>query len=210
MDNIDFRKVKNGICAEVFSALLMYPLNTIKTNAQIGTKIPLSIGNLFKGVHYCIINEIINGIFFYSIYHYLEKRPQSVRSACGSMVAMCASHPVYMRRKLAQVGKETKNILHNYRGLSNSLMTVIPTVALNFTLKEHLTEHLGIFSGYGSTILSLALTYPFDTIATCVVTKTPFRLKDAFKFNGFGHRLIERALTVGTKLTLLDYLDKTI
>jgi hypothetical protein len=208
MNEKHIKKVTNGLSAELICALLMYPISTLKTNAQIGRKVPLSMGNLFRGVQYCIVNEIINGILFYSIYNYLENKPQSVRSACGSLVAISGSYPFYLRRKLSQVRKTTKCITNNYRGFINSLITVIPTVALNFTLKEHLDEKLGMFAGYGSTILSVALTYPLDTIATCVMTKTPIRIKDALKFNGFGHKILERGLTVGTKLGLLDYFNK--
>jgi hypothetical protein len=205
-----FKKIINGSSAEIISAVVSYPINTLKTNAQIGIKITYRTPSLlFKGVKYSILNEIINGIVFYSVFDTLNKKGPFIQGACSTIGAMCFSHPVYLRRKLAQVGKSTL-ISNNYDGFGIALLNCVPTVALNFTLKEQIANrlNLGIMSGYLSTALAMVLTHPLDTYTTCMIIKTPVSIIDTLKFKGFGHRFFEKGLTIGTKMMLLDYFNK--
>ena len=206
------KKIINGGAAEVISAVVSYPINTLKTNAQIGKRISFrNPGILFKGVQYSIFNEIINGIVFYSVFDYLENKGPFIQGACSSIAAMSCSHPVYLRRKLSQIGKKPViPFKNNYDGFGSALLNCVPTVALNFTLKEQIANrlNLGIMSGYLSTALSMAITHPLDTYTTCMITKNPIKIMDTLKFNGFKHRFFEKGLTVGTKLMLLDYFNK--
>lgn len=206
-NKVVIKKVVNGIGAEVISSTLTYPINTIRTYAQLGKKINITPSVLFKGMHYSIINEIINGILFYATFHYLEKYGPIIQSSVGSLVAMTGSHPVYQRRKLAQIGKAVK-ITNNYSGFGNALVNNIPSVALNFALKEQFKPRLGIYAGYLSTCLSMAITHPLDTITAHVLTKTPFKLSDSLKFHGFKQRFVEKGLTIGSKMMLLDYFNE--
>jgi len=205
-----FKKIINGSSAEIISAIISYPINTLKTNAQIGNKLTWRKPSLlFKGVKYCVLNEIINGIVFYSVFDSLDKKGPFIQGACSTIAAMTFSHPVYLRRKLAQVGKST-SISHNYDGFSSALLNCVPTVALNFTLKEQIANrlNLGIMSGYLSTALSMIITHPLDTYTTCMIIKAPVRIIDTLKFKGFAHRFLEKGLTIGTKMMLLDYFNK--
>ena len=207
-----FKKVINGMGSEIISAAISYPINTLKVNAQIGRKVSFrNPGILFKGLQYSVVNEIINGIVFYSVFDYLENKGPFIQGACSSIAAMTCSHPVYLRRKLAQIGKNTViPFKNNYNGFGSALLNCVPTVALNFTLKEQIANrlNLGIMSGYLSTALSRAITHPLDTYTTCMITKTPIKIMDALKFKGFKHRFFEKGLTVGTKMMLLDYFNK--
>ena len=206
-DRVVFKKVVNGIGAEVISATITYPINTIRTYAQLGKKVHITPAVLFKGIQYSILNEIINGILFYSAFHFLEKYGPVVQSSIGSLAAMSGSHPVYLRRKLSQIGKKV-NVTNNYNGFGNALMNNIPSVALNFALKEAFRPKMGMAAGYVSTCLSMAITHPLDTITAHVMTKTPLRLSDCLKFHGFKHRFVEKGLTVGSKMMLLDYFNE--
>ena len=202
---INQKKVINGTIAEITSTAISYPINTIKTNAQIHNPVPK---NLFKGFHYSFFNEIVNGLVFYSTVEKLkDKVPNTfIRNACGSIAAMACSHPLYIRRKLAQVNKPI-NISNNYAGFGVCVLNGVPGTAINLGLKEVISKRtrLGVFSGFLSTSITTILTHPLDILTTCVLTRTP--VKGVFKFNGIGQRLIEKNLTLGTKLMLLDYLN---
>ena len=204
------KKIINGGSAEIISAIISYPINTLKTNAQVGTKLTWRTPSLlFRGVKFSVLNEIINGIVFYSIFDSLHKKGPFIQGACSTIAAMSCSHPVYLRRKLAQVGKSTL-IANNYDGFGSALLNCVPTVALNFTLKEQIANrlNLGIMSGYLSTALAMIITHPLDTYTTCMIIKAPIHIIDSLKFKGFGHRFLEKGLTIGTKMMLLDYFNK--
>jgi hypothetical protein len=68
----DSSKVFNGIVSELIAATLSYPLNTIKTNSQIGKKIIIgkNLTPLFRGIHWCLLTEIINSV---SLQAYIRK-----------------------------------------------------------------------------------------------------------------------------------------
>ena len=209
-NNNIFKKIINGSSAEIISAIISYPINTLKINAQIGHKLTLRKPLLlFKGLKYCILNELINGIVFYSVFDNLHNKGPFIQGACSTIAAMTFSHPVYLRRKLAQVGKSTR-ISNNYHGFGNGLLNCVPTVALNFTLKEQIANrlNLGLMSGYLSTTIAMILTHPLDTYTTSMIIKSPISIIDTLKFKGFGHRFFEKGLTIGTKLMLLDYFNK--
>jgi len=202
---INQKKVINENIEEITSKAISYPINTIKTNTQIHNPVPK---NLFKGFHYSFFNEVINGLVFYSTVEKLkDKVPNTfIRNTCGSIAAMACSHPLYIRRKLAQVNKPI-NISNNYAGFGVCVLNGVPGTAINLGLKEVISKRLklGIFSGFLSTTITTIITHPLDILTTCVLTRTP--VKGVFKFNGFGQRLIEKNLTLGTKLMLLDYLN---
>jgi len=223
---IQIQKVFNGIIAEITSAFVSYPLNTIKTNSQIGNRVTFNVRNslsikkiqpLFSGFKYSFVNELINGIVFYSIYEKMKEKSDNpiVRSSVGSFGAMLCSHPLYLRRKLAQVDKSPHiglGLKNNYKGIGICMVNGIPTSAINFGLKEIIAERLnmGIFSGFLSTSITMILTHPLDTLATCILTKSKINYMTLFKFNGFSQRFLEKNLTLGTKLMLLDFLNEKI
>jgi hypothetical protein len=232
------KKIINGTISEITSAFLSYPINTIKTNSQIGRNISFNFNNnnkingnlvlknnnliqnikpLFKGAHYSFFNEVINGIVFYSIYEKMKEKTDNhfIQASCGSIGAMLCSHPLYLRRKLSQVGKSAKiglKINDNYKGIGMCMLNGIPTSAINFGLKEKIAEklNLGIFSGFLSTSITMILTHPLDTITTCIMTKNKIPYGTLLKFNAFSQRFLEKNLTLGTKLMLLDFLNEKI
>jgi len=230
MDENKIKKVINGTIAEITAAFLSYPINTIKTNSQIGRSVSFSfpknksrnnliqsIRPLFKGSHYSFFNEVINGIMFYSIYEKMNEHTDNpfIRGSCGSIGAMLCSHPLYLRRKLAQVGKSARigyKLVDNYKGIGMCMLNGIPASALNFGLKEKIAErlNLGIFSGFLSTSITMILTHPLDTITTCIMTRNKIPYGSLLKFNGFSQRFFEKNLTLGTKLMLLDFLNERI
>ena len=142
------KKVINGTIAEITSATISYPINTIKTNTQIQNPVPK---NLFKGYHFSFFNEVINGLVFYSTVEHLKDKVHNnfIRNACGSLAAMACSHPLYIRRKLAQVNKPL-NITNNYAGFGVCVLNGLPSTAINLGLKEVISKRskLGIFSGF--------------------------------------------------------------
>jgi hypothetical protein len=198
------KKVLNGTIAEISAATISYPLNTIKTNVQILNPVPK---NLFTGFKFCIANELINGLVFYTIFEALKDKTENtfLKATCGSVGAMALSHPFYLRRKLAQTSQSLK-ITNNYKGFGICVVNSVPGAAFNFHLKETISKRtsLGIFSGFLSTTITTLITHPLDTFALCILTRSPFK----FNFNGLRQRLIEKNLTLGTKLMILDYLNK--
>jgi hypothetical protein len=89
-------------------------------------------------------------------------------------------------------------------GIINS----VPGHATNFTLreffKEKLPDQLKPIGGLLSTALSLVITHPLDTLSTRVITRTPLKGKNLLNYNGFGERFLEKNITIGSKMVLLD------
>jgi hypothetical protein len=213
-NDFDAKKVLNGIISELVSATLTYPLNTLKINSQIGKKIIFG-KNLINGIHWCLITEAINAVFFYSIFNGFTKLQTInplLRSSMGSTIAILNSYPWNVRRKLSQVGKQI-NIKNNYNGLEIALVNGVPGVAINFTMREHLKEklpnELKPLSGIISTMISIIATHPLDTLSTCVATRTPIKLVDCMKYSGFKERFIEKNITIGTKMIILELLTNS-
>ena len=71
-DEFNSKQVLNGIISELVSATITYPLNTIKTNNQIGRKVLIG-KNLISGIKWCLLTESINAIVFYSIFVGINK-----------------------------------------------------------------------------------------------------------------------------------------
>jgi hypothetical protein len=124
------KRIRNGICAELLSAAITYPLNTIKTNAQVNRTLPRC--NLYKGFYWCILSEFINSFIFYTVFEKYKDQPPLVRSSIGSVLGITASYPFNTRRKLTQIGKSI-NINNNYKGLNVALFNGVPGVTINFT-----------------------------------------------------------------------------
>ena len=204
-------RVFNGISAELISAVLTYPLNTIKTNSQIGNIIKPGFKNLTRGIHWCLLTELANAVIFYTIFENTKntKGPLAA-SIMGSTVAICTSYPLNVRRKLAQVGKSIV-LKNNYSGLHVALFNGVPGVTINYTVREKLLKKcedskLKPLCGVLSSAISIVATHPLDTISTCIATRSPF--KWCYIFNGFKHRFIEKNLTIGSKMLLLGHLNK--
>ena len=204
-------QVFNGISAELISAVLTYPLNTIKTNSQIGNIIKPSFKNLTRGIHWCLLTELANAVIFYTIFENTKntKGPLAA-SIIGSTAAICTSYPLNVRRKLAQVGKSIV-LKNNYSGIHIALFNGVPGVTINYTIREKLLKkcedpRLKPLCGLLSGAISIVATHPLDTISTCIATRSPF--KWCYIFNGFKHRFIEKNLTIGSKMLLLGHLNK--
>jgi hypothetical protein len=129
-------QVFNGIKAELISAVLTYPLNTLKTNYQVGKIVRPGFKNLTKGLHWCLLTELANALVFYSVFENIkESKGPLIASVIGSGAAICTSYPLNVRRKLAQVGKSMV-IKNNYFGLHIALFNGVPGVTINYTLRE--------------------------------------------------------------------------
>jgi hypothetical protein len=203
-------EVINGMSAEILAAIITYPLNTIKTNSQIGQIIKPSFRNLSKGFHWCLLTELVNSLIFYSIFeHNKKKKGPLIASTLGSSTAIITTYPLNTRRKLAQVGKST-NITNNYKGVRIGLFNGVPGNVINFTLREKFMEksskELKPFCGLLSTAISIVATHPLDTLSTCIATRSPFNFKNIF--NGFTQRFVEKNLTIGSKMLILNYFNK--
>jgi hypothetical protein len=206
------KEVFNGVSAELLAAIIMYPLNTLKTNSQIGkTIIKPNIKNLSRGIGWCIITELINAVVFYSIFENIKQKKGALfGSILGSSAAISLSYPLNVRRKLLQVGKPIQ-IKNNYKGFFVGLFNGVPGTSINFTLRENFIEKcenkkLKPLCGLISTAISVVVTHPLDTISTCIATRSPFKMN--YILNGFKERFFEKNLTIGTKMLVLGYLNK--
>jgi len=211
-DEFNSKQVLNGIISELISATLTYPLNTLKINTQVGRNVIIG-KNLISGIKWCLLTEAISAVFFYSIFSGITKLQSInplIRSSVGSTIAILNSYPYNVRRKLEQVGKKI-TVTNNYKGLPIALVNGVPGVAINFTVREHLKEKLPNdlkpLSGILSTMISIIATHPLDTLSTCVATRTPIRLIDCMKYSGFKERFIEKNITIGTKMVILELLS---
>ena len=172
-------KVLHGVIAEVISTTLSYPLNTLKTNSQVLKTIKPTLSNLTRGFKYSLATEVVNSLIFYSLFEKLPFANPFIRSSLGSTLAIAATYPLNVKRKLAQVGKciKVKNL---YSGLQMGILNGVPGISINFTVRELLKTYsppiLKPFSGLLSTSLSIALTHPLDTISTHIATRTPLKI----------------------------------
>jgi len=191
-------KVQNGIIAELSSSILTYPLNTIKTNRQVN-RIPVS---LFKGIQYCILGEFINAFFFYNIYNKLkQKNNPLLSSGIASISGIALSYPFFLNKKLAQINKPTQL---SYKGVVACAFNMIPNVCINFALREKI--NIGIASGFLTTSITAVVTNPLDILSTKIMTRTPIKFDKNILFTGLYQRILEKNLTTGSKMVLLDYL----
>lgn len=209
MDKIN-KKILAGTSAEIISATLTYPLNTLKTNAQVGIILKGGV-SLFRGYKYCFVNELINGILFHTTYNTFSYLHPIVRAGLGAGICTFGSYPFYVRRKLAQVGKKMNQpykMSSNYKGIKLSLLNTIPTSALNYTLKGYIHNNtsLGVFSGLLSTTVAIILSHPLDTLTTNIVTGNKIKFIECLMYKGFSQRFFERNLTISIKMFLIDYL----
>ena len=198
-----FKKIIKGTAAEIISAVASYPLSTLKANKQTGIVFK---GGLYRGIKWCVLNELINGLFFYSTYHFTNGNVL-LKTGCATIVSKSISHPVFLRRKLIQVGlSATIKGTGNYKGFGMSLINAVPVNIVNFGLKDRITEtvpdNFKAFSGLLSTFLAIIITHPLDTLNTSVMCKTPM----VGLFSGFKERVFERTVTIGSKMVLLDVL----
>jgi hypothetical protein len=210
----NIKKVIHGISAEIISGSITFPLNTLKTNLQIGNKICHKSINLFRGYKWFFISESVNALIFYSLfegYNYLKKLNPLARGIMSSSLSICCSYPFNMRRKISQIGKKniiTNTIHDNYKGVYVSLFNSVPGVTINYSTREILSrnvpDNLKIFISLFSTALSIALTHPLDTLSTCITTRTPINIYQIITYKGFNERFLEKNLTIGSKMILLD------
>jgi hypothetical protein len=213
-DEFNSKQVLNGIISELISATLTYPLNTLKINTQVGRNVIIG-KNLISGIKWCLLTEAISAVFFYSIFSGITKLLSInplIRSSVGSTIAILNSYPYNVRRKLEQVGKKI-TVTNKYKGLPIALINGVPGVAINFTIREHLKEKLPNdlkpLSGVISTMISIIATHPLDTLSTCVATRSPIRLVDCLKYSGFKERFIEKNITIGSKMIILELLSNS-
>jgi hypothetical protein len=212
MDQKNDKKILGGVSAELISNIITYPLNTMKINSQVGKNIKLTCKNskiLTRGFGWSILTEIINGLIFYSIFENFKKEHGPLKtSILGSTAAICCSHPFNSKRKILQVGKQVRNTRNLYNGLGISLVNSVPGHSINFTLreffKEKLPERFKPIGGLLSTALSLVITHPLDTLSTRVITRSPLKGINLLNYNGFGERFLEKNITIGSKMVLLD------
>jgi hypothetical protein len=225
MDPKNDKKILGGVSAELISSSITYPLNTLKINSQIGKKISIIPNGsrntwnsmntwkksriLTRGFGWSVLTEIINGLIFYSIFENFKKEHGALKtSILGSTAAICCSHPFNSKRKILQVGKQVRNTRNLYNGLGIALINSVPGHSINFTLreffKEKLPDQLKPIGGLLSTAISLVITHPLDTLSTRVITRSPLKGINLLNYNGFGERFLEKNITIGSKMVLLD------
>ena len=222
MDSKNDKKILGGVSAELICSSITYPLNTLKINSQIGKKIsiiPHGFRNtcknsriLTRGFGWSILTEIINGIIFYSIFENFKKEHGALKtSILGSTAAICCSHPFNSKRKILQVGKQVRNTRNLYNGLGMGIINSVPGHSINFTLreffKEKLPDRLKPIGGLLSTALSLVITHPLDTLSTRVITRSPLKGINLLNYNGFSERFLEKNITIGSKMMLLEFFN---
>ena len=216
--SFNIKKVIHGVCAEIISGSLTFPLNTLKTNLQIGNIVCSKSINVFRGYKWFFLSETVNAVIFYSLfegYNYFKNINPLARGIVSSGLSICCSYPFNMRRKISQIGKDItigNTLQHNYNGLHISLFNSVPGVTVNYSTREILSrsvpENYKIAVSLFSTALSIALTHPLDTLSTCISTRTPINIYDVLKYRGFRQRFFEKNLTIGSKMLLLDIFDK--
>ena len=199
----DYHKIVKGVGAEVLTNIIFYPLNTIRIRKQINLK---TSSSLLLGLKWSMVSEIINSVVFYSVFQGLSKITNPmVGSSLGAGAGLVCSFKTSVMRKRIQTFKPITDI--NYNGLGCSLLNTIPGVTINFTLREYLKQkpEFERSAGLISTMVSVILTHPLDTFTTCLVTKT--KVCKTLLYKGFKERLLEKNLTIGSKMILLELFD---
>lgn len=205
------KRILNGMISEVSSNAIFYPLNTLKTNSQIGKIVSKNPILLFKGFQMGLRAELINSFVFYSIYECMQTN-SLVKSTCGSILGIACSHPFTIRRKLLQTHKKIDivKLRDNYRGFKLSIANTVPGTSINYCMRDAirplLSEDVKNLSGVISTFVSILITHPIDSLSTCVSTNT--KIKKCLNYDGLGERLLERNLVIGGKMFLLEILNE--
>lgn len=203
------RIIINGILSDMISSVIFYPLNTMRTNRQIGRK--LAYKHAFKGIGQSLLCDTLHGLVFYILNDGIlcNKTNQIVKTVVSSSVATLCSHPLNLRKKIKQANKKIKlkTLQENYQAINLSLANTVPGTTINFVIRDFMRENvcrhplIGSFSSF----ISILATHPIDTLFTCKCIKKSF--KNTNIMNGFKERMIEKNLCIGSKMYLFDYLN---
>jgi len=198
-------KIVNGIVAELIVSLVLFPLNTWKVHRQIGKKI--KIGNVYNGIKWCLANELLDAAVFFSV------REKTGNVGMASFVSNVVSYPVYLRTKLRQSGKPLNG---NFTGFPESTMVSLPTTVLVYHLQKCINEKAPSLangtSGFLASVGALFITHPLSTLSILRQTGSPLTKTVVCNmtslYSGLGVRLLEQSLAIGSKLLIMDKLNK--
>lgn len=158
--------------AGIVSTIICNPLDVIRINYQLNTKIEYNLNFLYKGLNYGIIAIPTFWAIYFPLYKKIKETdiPKPIAAYVSCCAASTFTTPFWILRQRVQTGKEINNIsLINYRGL-------IPTyiVNLNFIVQIPMYEYLkdktenNTFNTFLNTSISKTIAacifYPFDTI----------------------------------------------
>ena len=214
--SFNFKNCINGVTSDLLVNTLTYPLNTIKLKNQMGIcKYKINqMGVLFKGYKYGVVSDIIHSSIFYSLY---DSRLNGIHpithTAISSMIATVTSHPFNLRKKMFQVNKKItiSKFKDNFKGLKYSLSNIVPGSTINFVLRDHmkaiLPKPLSPFAGGFSSFISIILTHPIDLLCNSVCTGT--KIKNILSIHGLKERLLEKNISIATKMILFDYFSSS-
>lgn len=207
----NINKVIPGVCADILTNAISHPLNTLKVNKQLGKPIKMTIKNMRKGFVLSNINEALHATIFYSIFegfNCFKNTHPFTKSVLGSTIACVVTHPLSRVGKMQQASQfmRIKNVSDAYVGLSSSILRVVPGVALTYTLRDNahqvLHDDLKPIGTVASSLTSILLTYPLDTLYTNSCFSKKIISKNMYK--GLHECMIEKNISITGKMLLLD------
>ena len=166
---------------------------------------------LTRGFRMNIVSEIVYGSIFYSCFESNVSQNTFVKSIIGASMATCMTHPLNLRCKLRQLNKTNtiKKMRDNYKGLSYALCKTVPGISLTYSLRDisHniLPPELKPIGSICSSLTSIILTHPLDTLYSAKCTNVKINIKDTYR--GIKETLLEKNCNVTGKIILLDTLN---
>ena len=159
--------------AGIVSTIICNPLDVIRINYQLNTKIHYNLNFLYKGLNYGIIAIPSFWAIYFPLYKKIKETdvPKPIAAYVSCCTASTFTTPFWVLRQRVQTGKEINNmsLINYYRGL-------IPTyiVNLNFIVQIPVYEYLkdktenNTFNTFLNTSISKTTAtcffYPIDTI----------------------------------------------
>ncbi len=159
--------------AGIVSTIICNPLDVIRINYQLNTKIHYNLNFLYKGLNYGIIAIPSFWAIYFPLYKKIKETdvPKPIAAYVSCCTASTFTTPFWVLRQRVQTGKEINNmsLINYYRGL-------IPTyiVNLNFIVQIPVYEYLkdktenNTFNTFLNTSISKTIAtcifYPIDTI----------------------------------------------
>ncbi len=210
-------EVVPALTAGIVSTFICNPLDVIRINYQLKTKLSYSIGSLYKGLNYGIIAVPSFWAIYFPTYKKLKETdiPKPISAYISCCAASTFTTPFWVLRQRVQTNREIKNvtIFNSYRGL-------IPTyiVNLSFIVQIPAYEYLKDINN-NSTIdvfLNTAISktfatcifYPIDTIRAKIRNGDSIRLRINEYYRGIGIYLIRSIPYHASVFCTFEYVKK--
>ncbi len=181
---MDWESFYKGAISGATGLLLSHPIDTIKSNLQVSSKIKWN--GLYRGVIPPLFGMGLEKAVVFGVYEnmYSISNNITLSGAVAGLVGSFVVTPVERLKILYQTGSSLPNIRTLYRGFGNTMSREVPGFAIYFNVyhsfnKNNIYQHA--FYGGLSGMISWAFIYPQDMIKTQIQASNNLSVMDIVK-----------------------------